>query len=97
MVFETFTDRICFYTGYNNWLTIELFDKEGNPQAYEIFFTVTKQSKKMLRIFVESAYIRDVPPGQEYKPISYKRRDRVRAKVLLAKKLRGEALHKPRH
>ena len=95
-IFETFIDRLCLFTGHENWLTIEILDPSGKRQEYEVFFSVTKQSSGMLRIYVESAYVRELNnPGN--RPVHLKRRDKVRAKVLLAKKLRGEPIRRPRN
>ncbi|WP_369600456.1 hypothetical protein AAIA72_11460 [Hahella sp. SMD15-11] len=92
-IFETFADRWCLFTGYENWLTIEVLGPAGEPQEYEVYFRVTKQSRSLLRIYVESAYVRDKGYGDQKH--TKHRRDKVRAKVLLAKKLRGEPVRRP--
>jgi hypothetical protein len=93
-IFETLTERLCLFTGHENWLTIEILDPSGKRLEYEVFFSLTKQSNRMLRIYVESAYVRD-PNNPGNRPVHLKRRDKVRAKVLLAKKLRGEPIRRP--
>ncbi len=93
-IFETLTERHCLFTGHENWLTIEMLDPSGQRLEYEVFFSLTKQSSRMLRIYVESAYVRD-PDNPGNRPTHLKRRDKVRAKVLLAKKLRGESIRRP--
>lgn len=93
-IFETFSDRHCLFTGHENWLTIEILDPAGERQEYEVFFSITRQSSGMLRIYVESAYVRE-PDNPGNRPVHLKRRDKVRAKVLLAKKLRGEPVRRP--
>jgi hypothetical protein len=93
-IFSTLIDKKCYFTGHDNWLIIEISDSSGYRQEYEIFFSVTKQSNKLLRIYVESAYVR----GNEYpgnRPKKFKRRDKVTAKVLLTKKLRCEPIRQP--
>lgn len=94
-IFETFSERLCLFTGHENWLTIEILGSSGECQEYEVFFSITRQSSYMLRIYVESAYVRE-PGSSRNKPVHLKRRDKVRAKVLLAKKLRGEPVRRPK-
>lgn len=87
-------DRTCFFTGRDNWLTIEIVMPDGQRKEYEVFFNVTRQSTNMLRVYVESAYIRD----SEYeglKPNKAGRRDKVGGKTLLSKKLRKEPIRQP--
>lgn len=47
--------KTCFHTGKGNFFTIET----PNQQEYEIYFKVSKSDKGLLRLFIESAYIRD--------------------------------------
>lgn len=54
-IFETLTERLCLFTGHENWLTIEILDPSRKRLEYEVFFRLTKQSSSMLRIYVESA------------------------------------------
>lgn len=49
----------CFHTGKENFFIIELLNEEGLRQEYEVYFQVSK-SKGKLRLFVQSAYIRDL-------------------------------------
>lgn len=91
-VFANFLDRRCFFTGHDNWLTIELLDAQGNQIEYEIFFSLTLQGCHFLRLYVESAYVRDAH-HQLAKPKHFKHRAKIKASVLLAKKLRGEPIH----
>jgi hypothetical protein len=93
-IFSTLTDRHCLFTGRENWLTIDISDSFGNRQEYEIYFNITRQSGRLLRIYVESAYVRTADQVRQ-KPLHLKRRDRVRGKVLLAKKVRGEPIRQP--
>ena len=93
-IFSTLVDRHCFFTGRQNWLTIEILDPSGEHLEYEVFFRITRQSTHMLRVYVESAYVRNSSHLRS-RPMPRRRRDKVRAKVLLAKRLRGEALRPP--
>jgi len=93
-IFKTFAERECLFTGRRNWLTVEVLDAAGKPQEYEIFFRIFRQSSRVLRIFVDSAYVRD--PHRSYKqPTPPMRRAKISAKVLMAKTLRGESVKRP--
>lgn len=93
-IFERFPQCHCLFTGHENWLIIEVLDPAGKRLEYEVFFSITRQGSGMVRIYVESAYVRGSDnPGN--RPVHLKRRDKMRAKVLLAKKLRGEPIRRP--
>jgi len=47
--------KTCFHTGKGNFFTIET----PNQQEYEIYFKVSKSDNGFLRLFIESAYVRD--------------------------------------
>ena len=87
-VFKTILDRVCFFTGHENWLTIEFVDKNGKKGEYEIFFRLYKETKGFLRVYVESAYVRD-DHNLSNKPIHIKRRDKIKGVTLFSKKIRG--------
>lgn len=94
-IFSSLLRYKCFFTGRENWLIIEIIDSFGNRDEYEIFFNLTRQGKKMLRLYVESAYVRD-EHSEIRKPANFKHRDKIRASVLLMKKLRGDGVRRPR-
>lgn len=94
-VFSSLNDQKCFFTGKENWLVIKILDENGNEEEYEIFFNLRKQGNRMLRIYVESAYIRD-ENNQSRRPVNFKQRDKIRARVLFANTLRGRPVIKPR-
>lgn len=52
-------DRPCFHTGKGNFFVVELMDDEGEIQEYEVYFQVSRERRGLLRLFVQSAYIRD--------------------------------------
>ncbi len=88
-------DRICFFTGHENWLSFEILNSDGAIQIYEVFFNLTRQSRNFLRVYVESGYVRTA--GDEVRrPHDFRRKSKVRGKVLLAKKLRNEPIVRPR-
>ena len=93
-IMSSLPDRACFFTSRDNWLTVEIMTPGGQREEYEVFFNVTRQSSNMLRIYVESAYVRD----SEYaglRPNKMEKRDKVRGKTLLTKKLRREPIRQP--
>jgi len=93
-IFAAFVDRTCFFTGYENWLTVELEAQDGQGRIeYEIFFNLRRQSSAFLRLNVESAYVRTDANGNPERQFS--RREKVRARTLLAKTLRGELIKPP--
>ena len=53
-------ERRCYHTGHGNFFTIELVSEDGTSQEYEIYFKVSRASRKgWLNLYVESAYARD--------------------------------------
>ena len=88
------TNRMCYFTNHENWLSIEILDPQGVGQVYEVFFNLTRQSNKFLRVYVESAYVRTAE-NVVRRPRDFKRKEKIRGKVLLAKKLRGQPISKP--
>lgn len=52
------SQKNCFHTGKENFFIIEIVNDQGLRQEYEVYFQVSK-SKERLRLFVQSAYIRD--------------------------------------
>ncbi len=57
---------------------------------YEIYFNVRKDANKKntLKLFVESAYVRDEDADNE--PVNFKKADKMQAWKLFLKKVRGE-------
>lgn len=49
----------CMHTGKGNYLVIEVIDPAGKPENYEVYFEVSRPKSMSLRIFVQSAYVRD--------------------------------------
>ena len=89
-------DRKCYFTGHQNWLSIEILDSQGVSQVYEVFFNLTRQGNKHLRVYVESAYVRTAENNIR-RPSSFRKEAKVRGKVLLAKKLRNQPISRPGH
>nr|VFJ69503.1 MAG: hypothetical protein BECKDK2373B_GA0170837_12463 [Candidatus Kentron sp. DK] len=58
-IIRSLGERNCYRTPHNNFFTIELTDREGNRVEYEIYFDVTRTSRKgWLNLVVQSAYVR---------------------------------------
>ena len=87
-------DRMCYFTGHENWLSIEILDPQGVSQVYEVFFNLTRRGNKFLRVYVESAYVRTAE-NEIRQPSGFRKKAKVRGKVLLAKKLRNQPISKP--
>jgi len=56
---KSVADRQCYNTEKGNFFLIELVDADGQEKEYEIYFKVTRSGKGLLRLFIQSAYIRD--------------------------------------
>ena len=89
-------DRICYFTSHQNWLLIEILDPQSVRQVYEVFFNLTRQGNKYLRVYVESAYVRTAENNIR-RPSSFRKEAKMRGRVLLAKKLRNQPISRPRH
>lgn len=87
--------RPCFFTNRGNWLSIELLDSLGRQQVYEVYFNLTLPSRNFLRLYVESAYVK-TGENRAHRPGYFRKKDKIRGHVLLAKKLRGEPIRRPR-
>ena len=92
--FKSLHTKKCFFTGRENWLTIEMTNQTGQKVEYEIFFNIGKRPDGNLKVFVESAYIR----SDEYaavRPQNISRKNIIKGTTLLAKKLRNEPIRHP--
>ena len=89
------SDRVCFFTGHENWLTFEILDPAGVRHTYEVFFNLRRQSSKFVRVYVESGYVRTAD-DEIRRPSDFRRQAKMRGKVLLAKKLRKQPILAPR-
>lgn len=89
------SDQMCFFTGRENLLTIEILDSTGVPHTYEVFFNLTRQSSRFVRVYVESGYVRTAD-DKFRRPSDFRRQAKIRGKVLLAKKLRNQPIRAPR-
>ena len=52
--------RKCYHSGKGNFFVIELIGEDGQRLEYEVYFEVSRSSKKgVVNLFVQSAYVRD--------------------------------------
>ncbi len=59
-IIESLHKRTCLQTNHRNFLRIEIIDEKQENVEYEVYFRVTKTAQKgWLRLYVESAYVRD--------------------------------------
>lgn len=98
-VIATFADRRCFFTGKDNFLTLELGTAmPGYPAGskYEVYFNVRKgEAKNTLRMYVESAYVRD--EDADNAPVNFKKADKITAWKLFLNKIRGVSVKAARN
>lgn len=83
----------CYHTGHGNFFTIHgLNPQNGLPEAYEIYFTASRSSKRpgTLNLFIQSAYVRDMAHAgsrPRQKPIGFF--------VILHNTLKSKPIHPP--
>jgi len=87
--------RRCYFTGQDNWLTMEVLGPDGVGQFYEVFFNVRRMSSNAVRIYVESAYVR-TENRRGNQPSGFRKRDKIGSKNLLIKTLRREPIRRPK-
>ncbi|MCD5993633.1 hypothetical protein KDX38_08365 [Pseudomonas sp. CDFA 602] len=91
-IVRTFEDRRCFFTGKENFLTLELgavLPGYAPDTKYEIYFNVRKEDRKnTVRLHIESAYVRDEYADNE--PVNFKKEDKIKAWKLFLKRAKGE-------
>jgi len=94
-IFGALADRQCIFTGSGNFVTAEIMEIDGEELPYEVYFRIARESSPMVRIYVQSAYVRDtnISPNR---PSFRRRHEGVSGRVLLAKTLRGEPVARQR-
>lgn len=84
-IIRTIGERVCWHTHHGNFFTIELTTKEGDEVEYEVYFDVTRASRRgWLNLIVESAYVRTKEYGSTqprkrkigFNVIAYKRQQK---------------------
>lgn len=57
------SQRPCYHSGQGNFFVVDLVNYSGVMEEYEVYFKVSRSGKGLLRLFVESAYVRDKEHG----------------------------------
>jgi len=73
-VVDTLHKRKCYHTKHGNFFTIEIIKEEGTTGQYEVYFTLSRSSKKgVLNLSLQSAYVRDRnhQTGGRKKPVGF--------------------------
>ncbi|NRA87655.1 MAG: hypothetical protein HRU28_09710 [Rhizobiales bacterium] len=61
-IIQTLGEHYCKQTGKGNYFIVKVIDVENIKNNYEIYFQLKKQKKsKNLQLFVQSAYVRNIP------------------------------------
>lgn len=95
LIIASLPGRQCLFTGHSNWLTIE-GNQFGYPEGsrYEVYFNLRRDSPRTLKLYVESAYVRD-PSHPSNRPTALKRHEKIKGWLLMLKKLRNEPIRRP--
>jgi hypothetical protein len=71
-IIEELAERKCHNSGKGNFFTIEVVDENGELHDYDIFFQVSKSSRRgRINLFVQSAYIRERKTLEPSRPIKF--------------------------
>jgi hypothetical protein len=81
-------DRVCWHTHHGNFFTIELTTEKGEEVEYEIYFDVTRATRRgWLNLIVESAYVRT----EEYESTQPKKR-KIRLEIIAYKRQQNKPI-----
>nr|WP_256347387.1 hypothetical protein [Pseudomonas gingeri] len=98
-IIASIANRRCFFTGRENFLTLELGSAMSGKTVgvhYEIYFNVRKgEGKNALRVFIESAYMRD--EEADNRPVNFKKADKIRAWKLFLNTVRSVSIKAARN
>ncbi|CAD0345710.1 hypothetical protein CFBP498_31060 [Xanthomonas hortorum pv. vitians] len=78
-IMRTLDQRPCLFTNGDNFLTMELQELiPGDPPGaqYEVYFNVAARGRGTVRIYAESAYVRDEDADND--PYKFKKDDRIK-------------------
>lgn len=53
----------CYHTGKGNFFVIDIENDNGDSDEFEVYFRVSRSGGGRLRLFIESAYVRDDEHG----------------------------------
>lgn len=81
-------NRVCWHTHHGNFFTVELTTKEGEEVEYEVYFDVTRATRRgWLHLIVQSAYVRT----EEYKSTRPRKR-KIRLDVIAYNRQQGKPI-----
>ena len=81
-------NRVCWHTHHGNFFTVELTTKEGEEVEYEVYFDVTRATRRgWLHLIVQSAYVRT----EEYKSTRPGKR-KIRLDVIAYNRQQGKPI-----
>ncbi len=86
--------RQCYFTGHENWVTVEVLGAGRIQQFYDIFFKLRRKSDHELFMYVESAFVRS-ESKRHTRPKRNNKRRKIGSRLLLSKTLRGEPIMPP--
>ncbi|HHZ24880.1 TPA: hypothetical protein HH296_21315 [Xanthomonas vasicola pv. zeae] len=95
-IMRTLDQRPCLFTNGDNFLTMELRELiPGYPPGaqYEVYFNVAARGQGAVRIYVESAYVRDEDADND--PYKFKKDDRIKGWRLLLNRATGKPVRRP--
>ncbi|KLB29805.1 hypothetical protein SM77512_08600, partial [Xanthomonas hortorum pv. gardneri] len=95
-IMRTLDQRPCLFTNGDNFLTMELQELiPGYPPGaqYEVYFNVAARGRGAVRIYVESAYVRDEDADND--PYKFKKDDRIKGWRLLLNRATGRPVRRP--
>ena len=81
-------DRVCWHTHHGNFFTIEVVTQDGQNLEYEVYFDVTRATRKgWLNLVIQTAYVRT----EKYKSAQPRKR-RIRLDVIAYNKQMGKKI-----
>ena len=60
---KSLNQRPCFHAGRGNFFVTEPMDGSEGRKTYEVYFNVSRVNRGLLRLFVQTAYVRDSARG----------------------------------
>lgn len=95
-IMQSLDQRPCLFTDGQNFLTMEMDEVvPGYPKGtkYEVYFNVRRSAAASVRVYVESAYVRDEDADND--PYKFKKDDRIKGGRLLLNKGLGRPVRRP--
>ncbi len=87
-IIRSLGERTCWHTHHGNYFTIEFVTRSGDKVEYEVYFDVTRATRKgWLNLVVQTAYVRD-----ERYATSQPRKRKIRLDVIAYNKQMGKKI-----